>query len=149
MVSGVRCKRFQPSWFWVQHAWLSWSWCYLHSTPQHCVPNDRGLLSSGSTEEGGSFIKFHEMENSLSYYYIRNRWIFAFQLKRTRSVLIILIFGQISLDQKTVYYSRTTFCMERFLYVVLRNFCRGWAQKVCAEHVDTCFVEYYWPRSRV
>lgn len=38
--------------------------------------------------------------------------MFAFQLKR-RSVLIILIFGQISLDQKTVYYSRTTFCMER------------------------------------
>lgn len=148
MVSGVRCKRFQPSWFLVQHAWLSWSWCYLPSTPQHCVPNDRGLLSSGSTEEGRSFIKFHEMENSLSYYYIRNRWMFAFQLKR-RSVLIILIFGQISLDQKTVYYSRTTFCMERFLYVALRNFCRGWAQKVCAEHVDTCFVEYYWPRSRV
>ena len=52
------------------------------------------------------------MENGLTYYYIHNRWIFAFQLKR-RSVLIILIFGQISLDQKTVYYSRTTFCMER------------------------------------
>ena len=148
MVSGVRCKRSQPSWFLVQHAWLSWPWCSLPSTPQHCVPNDRGLISSGNTEEGGSFIKFHEMENSLSYYYIRNRWIFAFQLKR-RSVLIILIFGQISLDQKTVYYSRTIFCMERFLYVALRNFCRGWAQKVCAEHVDTCFVEYYWPRSRV
>lgn len=148
MVSGVRCKRFQPSWFLVQHAWLSWPWCSLPSTPQHCVPNDRGLISSGNTEEGGSFIKFHEMENSLSYYYIRNRWIFAFQLKR-RSVLIILIFGQISLDQKTVYYSRTTFCMERFLYVALRSFFRGWAQKVCAEHVDICFVEYYWPRSRV
>ena len=153
MVSGVRCKRFQPSWFWVQHAWLSWSWCYLPSTPQHCVPNDRGLLSSGSTEEGGSFIKFHEMENSLSYYYIRNRWIFAFQLKR-RSVLIILIFGQISLDQKNglLFQNNVLYGASKeglFLYVALRNFCRGWAQKVCAEHVDTCFVEYYWPRSRV